>query len=95
MSNGVTTTYKSKRETKKKPHSKLASDNTNYYKPMVINFGLRNAPATFQRLMNKILQPVKAKYREDVQGYIDDILIATKDDSTYHQEVVRTVLSVL
>jgi hypothetical protein len=40
---------------------------------MVMNFGLRNAPATFQRLMNKVLQPVQAKYEEDVQAYMDDV----------------------
>ena len=62
---------------------------------MVMNFGLRNAPATFQRMMNKLLRPIKARYGEDVQGYMDDILIATKDDLTYHREVVKTVLSAM
>ena len=60
-----------------------------------MNFGLRNAPATFQRMMNKLLRPIKARYREDVQGYMDDILIATKDDLTHHREVVKTVLSTM
>ena len=45
--------------------------------------------------MNKVLRPVKAQYREDVQGYMDDILIATKRDIQYHREVVRVVLSAL
>ena len=62
---------------------------------MVMNFGLRNAPATFQRMMNKLLRPIKAKYGEDVQGYMDDILIATRDDLMYHREVVKTVLCMM
>src|SRR6266705_376206 len=62
---------------------------------MVMNFGLRNAPATFQRMMNKLLRPVKAQFGEDIQGYMDDILIATKDNLTYHRKVVKTVLSIM
>ena len=59
---------------------------------MVMNFGLRNTPATFQRLMNKVMRPVKAKFGEDVQIYMDDVIIATKNDLTHHREVVRAVL---
>src|SRR6266576_2513175 len=59
---------------------------------MVMNFSLRNAPATFQRIMNKLLRLIKARYGEDVQGYMDDILIATKDNLMYHREVVKAVL---
>ena len=62
------------------------------YELMVMNFGLRNTPATFQRLMNKVLRPVRAQYGEDVQGYMDDIIIATKDDIAYHREVTHVVL---
>jgi hypothetical protein len=62
------------------------------YEPMVMNFGLRNAPATFQRLMNKVLRPVKARYGEDVQSYMDDIIIATHDDLQHHRAVVCAVL---
>jgi hypothetical protein len=65
------------------------------YEPMVMNFGLRNAPATFQRLMNKVLRPIQAKYEEDIQAYMDDVIIATIDDVNYHREVVRAVLLAL
>ena len=46
-------------------------------------------------MMNKVLRPVKARYGEDVQGYMDDILIATKRDTQYHREVVWAVLLAL
>ena len=65
------------------------------YEPMVMNFGLRNAPATFQRLMNKVLRPVQARYGEDVQAYMDDVIIATTNDLPYHRKVVHKVLTAL
>ena len=57
----------------------------------VLPFGLCNAPATFQRLMNDILQPYIDKF---VIVYLDDILIfsRTKDD---HQKHLRLVLTAL
>ena len=57
-----------------------------------MNFSLRNALATFQRLMNKVMRPIKAKFREDIQIYMDNIIITIKNNLTYHREVVRTVL---
>jgi reverse transcriptase-like protein len=48
------------------------------FKPMVMNFGLWNASGTFQRVMNKLLCKVKAKYRDNVMAYMDDLIIATK-----------------
>ena len=60
-----------------------------------MNFGLRNAPATFQRLMNKVLRPVKAKYGEDVQSYMDNVIIAMSNDLNYHCMVVRAVLKAM
>ncbi len=50
-----------------------------------MNFGLRNALATFQRIMNKLLWPIKACYGEDIQEYMDNILIATRDDLDYQE----------
>ena len=66
--------------------------NVRHYEPMVMNFSLRNTPATFQRLMNQVMRPVKAKFREDLQTYMDNIIIATKDNLPYHHEVVHAVL---
>src|ERR1700716_664887 len=42
--------------------------------------------------MNKVLRPVKAHYREDIQGYIDNIIITTKDDVQHHRNMVKMVL---
>ncbi len=51
-------------------------------------FGLCNAPATFQRLMNKILRPYISKF---VEVYLDDVIIhsRTKEEHIKH---VRAVL---
>lgn len=54
-------------------------------------FGLTNAPATFQRLMNTILGPLIGN---GVQVYLDDVLVYTKDISE-HRELLRTVISTL
>ncbi|KAF9763214.1 Retrovirus-related Pol polyprotein from transposon [Nosema granulosis] len=54
-------------------------------------FGLINAPATFQREMNRILRPFIGKF---VMVYIDDIVIysKTKEEHSKHvSQVIQTV----
>lgn len=45
--------------------------------------------------MNKLLRPIQAKYGEDMQGYMDNVIIATQNDLNYHREVVCAILTAL
>jgi hypothetical protein len=47
------------------------------FKPNVMQFGLCNAPSTFQRMVDEVLAPEKNSGHVEV--YIDDILIHTED----------------
>ena len=60
---------------------------------MVMFFGLTNALATFQSMMNFIFR--KLINEGYVTIYMDDILIHTLNDLTLHQRVVNDVLRVL
>ena len=57
-----------------------------------MSFGLSNAPASFQRYVNKILAE---KLDVFVIVYLDDILIYTEDAGQVHVEAVRWVLGEL
>ena len=59
------------------------------FEPVVMNFGLTNAPATFQHMMNDIFRDLQGIF---VIIYLDDILIFSKDRRSHvkHvQEVLR------
>lgn len=57
------------------------------FEPVVMNFGLTNAPATFQHMMNDIFQDLQGVY---VIVYLDDILIFSGDRASHtaHVQVV-------
>jgi hypothetical protein len=60
------------------------------YQPRVMFFGLTNSPATFQAMMNHIFQE---EIREGwLVVYMDDLLIATKDDPILHKQCIERVL---
>ena len=65
------------------------------FKPMVMLFGQCNAPATFQQVMDRILQPLKLKYPYIIFVYMDNILIATLNDPTLHHQIIHDVLNLL
>ena len=54
------------------------------YSFQVMPFGLKTAPATFQRLMNKVLEPHKNDF---VLAYLDDILVHSKSLSDHLRDL--------
>ena len=62
-----------------------------HFEYLVMPFGLRNAPATFQSFINSVLRPYLEKF---VILYLDDILIFSKNLEEHHDHV-RQVLKKL
>jgi hypothetical protein len=62
---------------------------TGHYEYLVVPFGLTNAPATFQTLMNNLFGHLKF-----VSVYLDDILVFSKNTEE-HREHLRIVFNIL
>ena len=58
-------------------------------------FGMTNAPATFQRAMDRIFAKIKNRYPGCIFVYMDDILIATNNNEELHEQIVHEVLKLL
>ena len=58
----------------------------------VMPFGLKNARATYQRLMNRVLAPM---IRRNVQAYVDDMVVTSqvKDQHAANLEELFTTIS--
>jgi hypothetical protein len=50
------------------------------YQPNIMQFGLCNAPSTFQRMVDEVL--AEEKNSGHIEVYIDDILVHTKDEDS-------------
>ncbi|TID17214.1 hypothetical protein CANINC_004073 [Pichia inconspicua] len=64
------------------------STDTGHYEWVVMPFGLTNAPATFQRMMNTVLQPYLTKF---VQVYLDDIFIYSNDYEQHYDHIAKVL----
>ena len=62
------------------------------FQPCVIFFGLMNSPATFCCAIAHMFWPLTNKFPTELFVYMDDILIAIKDDIPCHWEIVHVVL---
>ena len=62
-----------------------------HYEFLVMSFGLKNAPAAFMDLMNRVFRPYVDRY---VVVFIDDILVCSKDQED-HDTHLRVVLETL
>ncbi len=64
--------------------------NMGLFEPTVMPFGLHNAPAVFQRMMNTQFADIIATGKVII--YMDDILVATRNDPEEHRQMVNQVL---
>jgi RNase H-like domain found in reverse transcriptase/Reverse transcriptase (RNA-dependent DNA polymerase) len=64
------------------------------YEALVMMFRLRNAPGTFQRIVDMLVAKLPPHVRIRVRGYFDDILLATFPGKD-HWAFVREILKVL
>ena len=65
------------------------------FQPQVMFFGLTNSPATFCRTMARMFWHLCNKYPTELFVYMDDILIATKNNLSRHWEIIDAVLDTL
>ena len=59
-----------------------------HYEFLRMPFGLKNAPATFQKLMDEFLEGLDS---QNIQIYMDDIVVFTQDKAT-HMDLLRNLI---
>ena len=64
-----------------------------HYTPRCMFFGMSNAPLVFQRCMDRIFTPLKARYPGCIFSYMDEVLIAMEDDEDLHEQIVHNMLN--
>ena len=68
-----------------------------FFEPLVMPFGLNNAPATFQAMMDYLCGPTILKHEllgTIIRVYMDDIAIASQNGRAGHIAAVRDVLRI-
>lgn len=65
------------------------------YQLRVMFFGLTNSTVTFCRAMARMFCNLINKYPTKLFVYMDDILIATKDNLDHHRQIVDDILELL
>jgi hypothetical protein len=65
------------------------------YEPMVMNFGLCNALATFVHAITRVFRTLQNQYPGEILIYMDDILIATPNDLSHHRQIVQDILQTM
>ena len=74
-------------------HKAAFITNQGLFKPTVMFFGLTNSPTTFQTMMNTIFAEEVAEGWLIV--YMDNILVATKDNIQFHEKCIHWMLKKL
>jgi hypothetical protein len=66
------------------------------YAPRVMSFGPTNAPACMQRFMNHIFQPLRDRYPEHFENYMDDCSVVTREgELDLHRKITREFFEIL
>jgi Reverse transcriptase (RNA-dependent DNA polymerase) len=65
------------------------------FEAKVISFGLSNALATFQHMIDWIFINLKQKYPKYIHWYMNDFIIATPDNQKLHNQITKEYLEIM